>query len=335
MIIVITRPDFFADEAMVINRMFSAGLQRLHIRKPAANANEVRRLIELIGEKYYSKIVLHDHHHLAAEYGLGGIHLNSRNPKPFSGWSGLLGRSCHSLDELCDETVRCDYRFLSPVFDSISKSGYNSAFSMQQLEAACDAGIINRSVYALGGVSRARLPQIKALGFGGAALLGEPWNVPFDGDEIEKYIRSLNDWFCIRSLSDEDYPRMSEIWESAVVNTHHFLKKDDFNFYKERLPLYFQYVSLVGFEADGVTVGFAGVAENNLEMLFIDNEYRGSGIGKALIEYAIKVMGVKKVDVNEDNSLAVGFYRRMGFHECGRSDTDSEGKNYPILHMEL
>lgn len=139
----------------------------------------------------------------------------------------------------------------------------------------------------------------------------------------------------IRKIEVADYPRLMEIWESAVLNTHDFLKKEDFLYYKERLPVYFQYVTLLGFEQEGVLVGFMGIAEGNLEMLFVDNNYRGMGIGKKLITYAISNLQVTKVDVNEQNAQAVGFYKHVGFNVSQRSDLDGEGKEYPILHMQL
>ena len=74
-----------------------------------------------------------------------------------------------------------------------------------------------------------------------------------------------------------------EIWESAVLNTTLiFLKRKNFLYYKEQLPVYFQHVTLFGFEQEGILVGFMGIAKGNLEMLFIDNNYRGIGIGKKL-----------------------------------------------------
>ena len=127
----------------------------------------------------------------------------------------------------------------------------------------------------------------------------------------------------IRKIKVTDYPRLMEIWESAVLSTHDFLKED------------FQYVNLFGFEQEGTLIGFMGIAEGNLEMLFIDNNYRGTGVGKKLITYAIDNLQVTKVDVNEQNIQAVGFYKHIGFNIYKRSDLDGEGKAYPILHMQL
>jgi putative acetyltransferase len=139
----------------------------------------------------------------------------------------------------------------------------------------------------------------------------------------------------IRTIKETDYPRLIEIWESAVVNTHDFLKEEDFLYYKQQLPVYFQHVTLLGYEQEGALIGFIGTAGENLEMLFVDNNYRGTGIGKKLTEYAIAHLQITRVDVNEQNTQAVGFYRYIGFHTVKRSELDGEGKKYPILHMHL
>lgn len=139
----------------------------------------------------------------------------------------------------------------------------------------------------------------------------------------------------IRRIEVADYPHLVEIGESAVVNTHDFLKKEDFLYYKKRVPSYFPYVSLFGFEQDDKLVGFIGISGGNMEMLFIDNDYRGKGVGRQLVLYAISELDVTKVDANEQNIQAVGFYEHMGFHVVARSELDNEGKAYPILHMQF
>lgn len=139
----------------------------------------------------------------------------------------------------------------------------------------------------------------------------------------------------IRELSAADYPRLMEIWESAVRRMHHFLAEEDFLYYKERVPTYFPYVKLYGEEKDGRVEGFLGVSDDKIEMLFVDAERRGQGIGRRLLSYAVEELGMRKVDVNEQNAQAVGFYEHMGFRTTARSERDGGGKNYPILHMQL
>lgn len=133
-----------------------------------------------------------------------------------------------------------------------------------------------------------------------------------------------------------DYPQLVEIWRSAVRATHDFLDESDFQCIESNLAsAYFPAVTLTVAERDGRAVGFAGTADGNLEMLFVSDDVRGSGIGSSLLAEAIAKDGVIKVDVNEQNSGAHGFYLSRGFTQVGRSELDGDGRPYPILHLAL
>lgn len=143
--------------------------------------------------------------------------------------------------------------------------------------------------------------------------------------------------YPIDSIDKKEYPEVVELWEASVRATHHFLKEKDIRYFKPLiLNHYLDAVDLSCIREDsGKILGFQGVAEGNLEMLFIHPDQRGKGIGKALLEHAVKKLGISKVDVNEQNEQALGFYLHYGFEVISRSDLDSSGKPYPILHMEL
>ncbi len=174
--IIITLPTFFDGEAERIVRFLSDGRAGLVlIRKPSSSLADMERLLTVIPVEWHRRLVLHDHHQLAVSYGLYGVHLNSRNPLPPEGWTGSVSRSCHSLDELVQWKDHCNYVSLSPIFNSVSKPGYNAAFSAGTLAAAAKAGIIDSKVYALGGVTFDRLASVEAMGFGGAMILGDAW----------------------------------------------------------------------------------------------------------------------------------------------------------------
>ena len=85
----------------------------------------------------------------------------------------------------------------------------------------------------------------------------------------------------------------------------------------------------------GGFTAFAGVAGDMLEMLFVAPGMRGKGFGRQLVNHITRHCGVRRVDVNEQNPQAAGFYERMGFRTAGRDATDPSGRPYPILHMEL
>lgn len=138
----------------------------------------------------------------------------------------------------------------------------------------------------------------------------------------------------IQPLSEAAYPRLLEIWESAVRATHGFLEPEDFDYYHSKLPDYLVRVHLFGYiEPDGRILGFAGVSGDELVMLFVDDAFRGKGVGRQLLECVISE-GVRTVEVNEQNAPALGFYEHAGFRIVSRKPFDSEGKPYPILRLE-
>lgn len=188
--IVITSPGFLQGEADFIDRLFNHGLDRLHLRKPGADIGECRRLLDGISREWLPQIVVHDNFGLCREYGLGGVHLNGRNPMAPPNHEGSVSRSCHSLEEISRYKGECDYLTLSPIFNSISKQGYMAAFGPGQLAAARDSGLIDRRVIALGGVTLENIPRVKELGFGGVAILGDVWQRMADGS-VDEYLASL------------------------------------------------------------------------------------------------------------------------------------------------
>jgi len=141
----------------------------------------------------------------------------------------------------------------------------------------------------------------------------------------------------IAQPSINDYETLINIWENSVRATHDFLKEEDLQFYKPLiLNEYFHHVSLFCHKDSNLEItGFMGIESDSLEMLFINPVSRGKGVGKELLIYAIKHQKVKRVDVNEQNAQAIGFYKHMGSHVVNRSEFDGAGKPYPILHMEL
>lgn len=142
----------------------------------------------------------------------------------------------------------------------------------------------------------------------------------------------------IEKVNSVDYPRLQEIWESAVRATHDFLQEADFKAIQAQLiPAYFPQVTLYKaqfIEGDEIA-GFLGVLDNRIEMLFIDDQFRGQGIGKALLRFGINHLKVDELDVNEQNRQALAFYQHHGFEIINRSELDGSGKPYPTLTMKL
>ena len=141
----------------------------------------------------------------------------------------------------------------------------------------------------------------------------------------------------ISPVGEADRSRLVEVWEASVRATHHFLGEADIQAFRPlvRDGLLGNLELACVRDVQGRLVGFVGVSASKIEALFVDPGLRGGGIGRRLLEHALHEMGGRSLDVNERNDQAVGFYLRMGFEVRGRSERDSMGKPFPLLHMRI
>lgn len=125
------------------------------------------------------------------------------------------------------------------------------------------------------------------------------------------------------------------VWEASVRATHLFLSDAEILQIKEYVPQALQGIAhlIVAEDDAGPAVGFMGIEDGRLEMLFLSPAARGQGLGRRLLEYGITRYGVRELTVNEQNPQAVGFYEHMGFATYRRTETDEQGGPYSILYM--
>ena len=130
---------------------------------------------------------------------------------------------------------------------------------------------------------------------------------------------------------------MRELLGGFVRATHLFLSDGEVRSIREYVPQALLGVAhlLVAKDEAGAPAAFMGVEDGTLEMLFIDPEERGKGLGRRLLRLGIESYGVRRLAVNEQNPRAAGFYEHMGFEAYARSETDEQGNPYPILYMRL
>lgn len=130
--------------------------------------------------------------------------------------------------------------------------------------------------------------------------------------------------------------RLLDVWENSVKATHLFLSDDEINHIKQYVPQALESVPhlIVAENEKGKPVGFMGIADQMLEMLFVSNESRGQGIGRLLLQYGIENYSIERLAVNEQNPLAKGFYEHMGFKVYKRTELDEQGNPYPLLYMK-
>lgn len=130
--------------------------------------------------------------------------------------------------------------------------------------------------------------------------------------------------------------RLTELWEASVRASHHFLREEDIENLKPYVTEGLANINhlYVAFDAD-VPTAFIGIQDEKIEMLFVSPQYLRKGIGKQLVDMAVKNHQAVFVDVNEQNPGARAFYGKLGFVEFDRMETDSQGNPFPIIALRL
>lgn len=174
---------------LIVSALESGALWRIYLRHPSLSYDAMRRLVSAVPAGLRPRISVADAR-LAQEFGCG-LHLRSNQYAVPEGFTGLLSASCHSFDDI-EKRRNCDYVFLSPIFNSISKHGYCSAFSIDNEDFKFQLAKYP-NVFALGGVTPDKFDTLKRAGFTGAALLGA-----LSWDDRDAFNTSVN--LCYNSL---------------------------------------------------------------------------------------------------------------------------------------
>jgi len=134
----------------------------------------------------------------------------------------------------------------------------------------------------------------------------------------------------------ENYTELITLWEESVRATHYFLTDSAIEHYKLLIfDYYFDTLKLYCIRKSETIIGFIGLKEKFIQMLFVNPNYMGKGIGTVLINYAIHNHHATTVDVNEQNTAALGFYKKIGFLVTSRTAKDAAGMPYPVLSLTL
>lgn len=184
-LIIISPPESLRDEPMQVARMLEDLPVIVHLRKPGQGTDRIAHYLDQIPAGLHPCIMVHSHSELLTHFNLKGIHFTEkdrlgrlphirrlRQRRP----DACLSSAFHRISDIPDGDSLFDYIFLSPIFDSISKTGYRAAFDHDGLKQFLSQ--TDQSIIALGGVNEKRLPLAASMGFSGVAVLGAVWQAP-------------------------------------------------------------------------------------------------------------------------------------------------------------
>ena len=195
--IVITNPIAVANETNTIHALFECGLELLHVRKPNYSVGELRLFLSKVNPEFRSRLVLHQQHQVANEFGIHRIHftesaraaldLGSKN----NNYGFTKSASVHTIADFNQLDGCFEYAFLSPIYQCISKPDYKS--DLDVVKAIAQRTNFKTKLVALGGISIENIEKTYQLEFDDVALLGTIWtsNKPIQNFKICQKIAHL------------------------------------------------------------------------------------------------------------------------------------------------
>ena len=120
----------------------------------------------------------------------------------------------------------------------------------------------------------------------------------------------------IRLLESKDIDRVMEIWLETSKIAHDFIDEsyweENYDIVKNKyIPMGDTYL----YEEDDIIKGFICIINAEfIGAIFMDNKYRGFGIGTKLINFLKNKHEKLRLTVYKDNINSVGFYKAKGFN---------------------
>ncbi|TXD52607.1 MULTISPECIES: thiamine phosphate synthase [unclassified Polaribacter] len=179
MLILLAPEKDIINEIEILTQLFQQGLSYYHLRKPAKNLEEHCAYLDQIAPKYHDRIMLHHCHELLEEYNLKGLHFTEQKRREWLSKDRqsffdlqkkgkTISSSFHEIKEVLECTINFNYHFLSPIFSSISKKGYQGRYF--------NAHQIDKRIIGMGGIHAANVEEAIQLGFNGIGVLGGVWS---------------------------------------------------------------------------------------------------------------------------------------------------------------
>ena len=181
-----------------VEECLAAGLRAVQLREKDLGARELLAMARTLRESTASRgarLFINDRADVALAVGADGVHrtgaslpissLRAISPPGF-----LIGASVHSLaDASAAEAEGADFLFFGPVYDTPSKRRYGPPQGLAVLERV--AAAVRLPVFAIGGVTPARVGELRRSGAFGVAAIGAVLASARPGDAVKAFLDAL------------------------------------------------------------------------------------------------------------------------------------------------
>ncbi len=159
--------------------LLEGGCRLIQLRCKGWDPEEVLRAARALAppcRQVGATLLVNDHVEVAVAAGADGVHLGQRDPdaaaaRRLLGPDRILGRSTNALDQVPAATTGADYLAFGPVWPT---GNVSRPKEVQGIEALREARALapDLPLVAIGGITAARLPAIRAAGADAWAVIG-------------------------------------------------------------------------------------------------------------------------------------------------------------------
>lgn len=143
--------------------------------------------------------------------------------------------------------------------------------------------------------------------------------------------------YMIRELNNKEIDIIMDIWKDTTIKAHDFIPKDYWEkSYDVVKNTYIPMADTFVYEDKSGIKGFISIINGEfIGALFVNINNQGLGIGKELINYALKKYGQLDLAVYKDNKKSVEFYLNRGFSIIKEQPNEDSGFNEYIMQLKL
>jgi thiamine-phosphate pyrophosphorylase len=181
-----------------VEECLAAGLRAVQLREKDLDPRDLLSLALKVREstsRHGARLFVNDRADVALAVGADGVHRTGAS-LPISSLRAiappgfLIGASVHSVaDARAAEPEGADFLFFGPIYDTPSKRRYGPPQGLALLERVASA--VRLPVFAIGGVTPARVAELRRAGAAGVAAIGAVLGSERPGDVVKAFLDAL------------------------------------------------------------------------------------------------------------------------------------------------
>ena len=140
----------------------------------------------------------------------------------------------------------------------------------------------------------------------------------------------------IREFQILDTEQVMKLWLFGNMDAHSFVPEEYWRSHFNEVQEALLQAKVFVYDINGKVLGFIGLMNEYIAGIFVDRNYRSTGVGTQLLTYVKQKYDTLSLSVYQQNLRAVAFYCRVGFSILSEGvDKDTGEKEYTMCWGKL